>query len=103
MDERLNRLFKEIYTPIAAFEVTAYITDEPLPYSQRMNGEKRALSEGERWGKLWDCAWMNMKATVPVGTDHDKLAFIFIQAQSQSLPQRSPSERARFSPFIRWD
>ncbi|MBO5766935.1 MAG: alpha-mannosidase, partial [Clostridia bacterium] len=76
MDERLNRLFKEIYTPIAAFEVTAYITEEPLPYSERMNGEKRALSEGERWGKLWDCAWMNMKATVPVETDHDKLAFV---------------------------
>ncbi|MBO5915226.1 MAG: alpha-mannosidase, partial [Clostridia bacterium] len=76
MDERLNRLFKEIYTPIAAFEVTAYITEEPLPYSQRMNGEKRTLSEGERWGKLWDCTWMNMKATVPAGTDHDKLAFV---------------------------
>ena len=76
MNEKLNKLFDEIYTPIQAFDVTAYITAEPLPYPERMNGEKRILSEGERWGKLWDCAWMNMKATVPEGVDTENIAFL---------------------------
>ena len=76
MNEKLNKLFDEIYTPIQAFDVTAYITAEPLPYPERMNGEKRILAEGERWGKLWDCAWMNMKATVPEGVDTENIAFL---------------------------
>ena len=76
MDERLQKLFDEIYTSVATFDIIAYITAEPLPYSNRKNGEVRKLAEGERWGKLWDCAWMNMKAKVPAGIALDKLAFI---------------------------
>ncbi len=76
MDERLNKLFEEIYTSVAEFEITAYITEEPLPYLERKNGEKRMLAEGERWGKLWDCAWMNMKGTVPEGVSLENIAFL---------------------------
>ncbi len=76
MDERLQRLFDEIYTPIASLDVTAYITDEPLPYSERKNGRMTPLSEGDRWGKLWDCAWMEMKGVIPEGTDIKKVAFL---------------------------
>lgn len=68
MDERLNKLFDEIYTPIADFDVTAYITDEPVTYAERTGGKQVHLSEGERWGKLWDCAWMNMKCVIPNNT-----------------------------------
>lgn len=76
MDERLQGLFDEIYTPIADFDVTAYITDEPLPYSQRTNGKKTPLALGERWGKLWDCAWMNMKCAIPEGVNTKGIAFL---------------------------
>ena len=65
MDKRLSELFNEIYTPICDLDVTAYITHEPVPYGERTTGERRVLTPGERWGELWDCAWMNMKCTVP--------------------------------------
>ena len=76
MDERLNNLFDEIYTPVAELSVTAYITDEPVPYSDRLSGRKESLHIGDRWGKLWDCAWMNMVGTIPAGTDMSKVAFL---------------------------
>lgn len=76
MDERLQRLFDEIYTPVAKFDVTAYITDEPVTYENRFEGKLMPLNASERWGKLWDCAWMEMKGTVPAGTDFGKIAFL---------------------------
>jgi alpha-mannosidase len=76
MDERLQKLFDEIYTPVSTFDVTAYITDEPVTYENRKEGRFMPLCEGERWGKLWDCAWMEMKDTVPEGTDLKNIAFL---------------------------
>ena len=76
MEERLSKLFDEIYTPISTLSVTAFITDEPLPYQERENGSRLELKAGDRWGKLWDCAWMNMKGEIPEGTDFSKVAFL---------------------------
>lgn len=75
MDERLERLFGEIYNPIAELNVTAYITKEPLKYCDRKNGTKAELTEGDRWGELWDCAWMNMKCDIPDNSE-GKLALL---------------------------
>jgi alpha-mannosidase len=76
MDERLAKLFDEIYTTVAKLDVTAYITEEPVTYENRTEGRKVALSEGERWGKLWDCAWMEMKGAIPEGTSRDNIALL---------------------------
>ncbi len=73
--ERLDKLFSEIYTPIQKLKVTAYITKEPLPYAQRTEGERVELKEGDKWGELWDCAWMNMKCHIPENTT-GKLALL---------------------------
>ncbi|MBQ3229800.1 MAG: alpha-mannosidase [Clostridia bacterium] len=75
MDERLQQLFDEIYTPIEKLDVTAYITKEPLPYSERKNGRKAKLKEGDKWGELWDCAWMNMTCAIPANAE-GKLALL---------------------------
>ena len=76
MDERLQKLFDEIYTPVSKFEVTAYITDEPVTYENRQSGKVMQLDEGQRWGKLWDCAWMEMKGRIPEGIDLQSVAFL---------------------------
>ncbi len=76
MDERLQKLFDEIYTPITDFKVTAYITEEPLTYGDRLSGKKEELVSGKRWGKLWDCAWMNMKAEIPNDIPLENIAFL---------------------------
>lgn len=60
MDERLKKVYDRIYLPLQELSVTAYVTPEPLPFSERTLGSKKSISVGDRWGKLWDCAWMNM-------------------------------------------
>ncbi|MFC4597705.1 alpha-mannosidase [Cohnella hongkongensis] len=61
----LEKIRKSIYSPIAALEVTAWRTKEPVPFEQRMSGEKAALQPGDKWGELWDCAWFRFVGIVP--------------------------------------
>ncbi|MBP5155346.1 MAG: alpha-mannosidase, partial [Clostridia bacterium] len=65
MDERLREIFDGIYTPFAQMKVEAYITKEPVPYGARTSGGYKTLEPGEKWGDLWDCAWMKMTCDVP--------------------------------------
>ena len=65
MDERLRGLFEEIYTPIARMDVEAFVTKEPVPYPERQSGKRIKLAPGDKWGDLWDCAWMRMSCKVP--------------------------------------
>lgn len=71
-----NKIESYIYKVIAPLEVTAWVTPEPVPFEQRMSGEKRSLKIGESWGQLWDCAWFNFKGTVPEGVDEEDLVLL---------------------------
>lgn len=64
--ERIIRNVKsKVYTKVAELDMTAYKTKEPVPYDEKTSGEKFTPKKGERWGELWDCAWFNLKGTVP--------------------------------------
>src|SRR5260221_318594 len=54
-----------IYTPLAPLNVTAWVTPEPVPFSERLSGTEKTIEEGESWGKLWDCAWFHFTGQVP--------------------------------------
>lgn len=56
---------RSIYTPVADLNATAWVTPEPVPFHHRMEGERMELSCGQRWGKLWDCAWFHFTGRVP--------------------------------------
>lgn len=61
----VERLRNEIYDPIEELEVTAWVTPEPVGYEERMSGVPLKLAPGDRWGKLWDCAWFRFAGRVP--------------------------------------
>ncbi|PAD75243.1 alpha-mannosidase [Paenibacillus campinasensis] len=61
----ITELREAIYKPIADLEVTAWVTPEPVPYEERMSGTPLSLTQGERWGDLWDCAWFRFQGTIP--------------------------------------
>ncbi|CAM4181418.1 glycosyl hydrolase-related protein [Paenibacillus alkaliterrae] len=60
----LERLKEHIYKPLSELNVTAWVTPEPVPYEARMSGQRIELSSGDRWGKLWDCAWFHFTGQV---------------------------------------
>jgi len=55
----------QIYVPLEPLRVTAWVTPEPVPYEERMSGSRVELSPGDRWGRLWDCAWFRFVGVVP--------------------------------------
>ncbi|WP_123041415.1 alpha-mannosidase [Cohnella candidum] len=62
----LSRLRTAIYEPLGDLNVTAWVTREPVPYSERESGERlNALKPGDRWAELWDCAWFRFEGRVP--------------------------------------
>ena len=65
LDALVERIKEAVYTPIAKLSVTAYVTREPVPYAQRQNGNPLALTPGEKWGNLFDCAWFHFTGMVP--------------------------------------
>ncbi|HEX3046049.1 MAG TPA: alpha-mannosidase, partial [Bacillota bacterium] len=62
----ISRVKKAIYTIVGELSVTAWVTPEPVPYQARMTGVEKKLHPGERWGKLWDCAWFHFGGEVPL-------------------------------------
>lgn len=69
MQDQINRAIADtkhrVYTVVAPLQVEAWRTAEPVPYAERMTGEHITPAFGEKWGKLWDCAWFHATGTVP--------------------------------------
>ncbi|MGC5776828.1 alpha-mannosidase [Paenibacillus pabuli] len=65
LNQMLSKLREAIYEPIAKLNVTAWVTPEPVPFEERMSGQQITLSQGERWGELWDCAWFCFTGSIP--------------------------------------
>ena len=69
MQDGINRAIADakhrVYTVVAPLQVEAYRTAEPVPYGERMSGERITPAFGEKWGKLWDCAWFHATGKVP--------------------------------------
>ena len=53
------------FEPLTPLEVEAWVTPEPVGFGQRESGRRLELKEGDRWGELWDCAWMRVRGVAP--------------------------------------
>ena len=66
METLLGQVRAQIYTPVAPLEITAWQTAEPVSFADRECGERSTVAPGQTWGRrLFDCAWMRFRATVP--------------------------------------
>ncbi|MCM3631164.1 glycosyl hydrolase-related protein [Paenibacillus glycanilyticus] len=72
----LPRIRHAIYEPVSALKVTAWVTKEPVPYSERTAGSMIELAPGDKWGNLWDCAWFRFEGTVPESVAGSKLVLL---------------------------
>lgn len=72
----LPRIRHAIYEPVASMKVTAWVTAEPVPYSERTAGAKIELAPGDKWGNLWDCAWFRFEGNVPDAVSGHKMVLL---------------------------
>jgi len=56
--------------------ITAWITKEPVSFSNRKTGEMKELHIGDKWGDLFDCAWFNFTSDVPLEAKDKKIVLL---------------------------
>ena len=62
----LCRIESAVYEEMSPIQVTAWLTDEPVPFTHRCTGRQLDLGPGATWGeKLFDCAWFRFEGTAP--------------------------------------
>ncbi len=72
----ISRVKKGIYTIVGELAMMAWVTPEPVPYRDRMTGTPKTLQIGERWGRLWDCAWFYFSGKVPMSAAGQKVVLL---------------------------
>lgn len=77
IDFHIRKIKDNIYTPLAELTVYGFITPEPVPFSQRQQGKSFEFRIGEKWGDLWDCAWVNVRGTLPSSTYEKNITLCF--------------------------
>ncbi len=63
--EAIHRLNSEIVSESLPLEAVFAVTPEPVCFDERLKLDYRVITEGEKWGKTWDCAWFHIKAKIP--------------------------------------
>ncbi|MFA6288967.1 MAG: glycoside hydrolase family 38 C-terminal domain-containing protein [Opitutaceae bacterium] len=82
LEQLILKVSAAIYTPVAPLEITSWRTDEPVSFALRETGEQSTVGLGDTWGKrLFDCAWMRFRATLPSGLEGPFVARIDVNGE----------------------
>ena len=69
----LGYLQSAVYREVAQLDVDVWVTNEPVPWSERRSGEHRTLRPGDPWGRLFDCGWFRFSGRVPDSCSGEEL------------------------------
>lgn len=73
-DSRIKAFEKKIYEKIAPLYCEAWVTDEPLPFERREEGDFVRLEVGDCWSdKVFGCAWFRVTGKVPAVCERENL------------------------------
>lgn len=61
----LERIRQRVIRERIPFDARFSSSAEPVPYEQRLAAEYSPIERGDIWGKAWDSAWFNFRASVP--------------------------------------
>lgn len=64
LKQALEKIKTMMYTKIDELDSVVWVTSEPVPFSKRLNGQKKKIRIGETWGNLWDCGWFNFTGKI---------------------------------------
>lgn len=72
----LSKIEDAIFTVVEPLSVYGYITDEPVTFENRFQGEGKELEIGKSWGDHWQCGWLNFKGSVPESVKGKKISLL---------------------------
>lgn len=73
IDGYIAGLEKKLYSPIGVLKAEGMMSKEPVPFSERLNGDYAEYVEGQVWGSLFDCAWFHITGHVPTVAKGEKV------------------------------
>lgn len=73
IEASISRLYREIYIPLCDLDIEAFVTPEPMPFSEKTRGRHKILKKGDVWGNPWDCGWFHFIGTVPMSAKGKKV------------------------------
>ena len=71
-----SQIYSRIYREISTLSAEVMVTDEPVKFKDRLNYEYHAIKPGEKWGKLWDCAWFHFTGEADLQYKPEELALL---------------------------
>ena len=63
----IDYLKHEIVLDRTKVDAVCAVTQEPVPFAERLSLEYKPIAEGAHWGDLWDCGWFHLTGKVPEG------------------------------------
>jgi alpha-mannosidase len=94
LESALTQIGDAVYTVVGPLDVRAWWSREPLPFAQRLSGKELALSVGDKWGDLFDCAWFHFAGEIPAAAaDHHVVLLLDVNGEmcvcdAQGVPVR---------------
>lgn len=79
----VDKVGRSIFVPVTPLELECWKTREPVPFTSRKSGEHSHLKVGDKWGELWDCAWMHLQGELPE-TPKDCLPVLLIDVEGEA-------------------
>lgn len=70
----VNILKGGIYRRVAELQAEFAVTEEPVPFSERLSLRYSPIREGDQWSSaLWDCGWFHITGEVPSAENGQEL------------------------------
>ena len=83
IDRTIKFVEDSIFIHLCELKTEVYVTPEPVPFSERMNGVRKDIKKGGVWGKVWDCGWFHFSGKVPCEAKGKKVvAYIDIHGEA---------------------
>ena len=55
-----------VYERLVGLDMSYALTQEPVPFRERLSLSYAPIREGEVWGNsLWDCGWFHITGDIP--------------------------------------
>lgn len=73
IERAYTRMGKMLLDRTICLQARFALSDEPVPFGQRLELDYQATQEGKSWGKQWQSAWFVLEGSIPEGWAGEKV------------------------------
>ncbi|MCK5736821.1 MAG: alpha-mannosidase, partial [Spirochaetaceae bacterium] len=84
LQDTLIFLKDSIYTVVGELTTEVWVNNVPVHFRQRLTGEYKTLSKGDKWGSLFDCGWFHFTGRIPI-VENQEVPVLLIDVNGELL------------------